>query len=548
MNKEEIINKFIEKGYLISPDFLEVEFDEEFFDLINEKIISKDKPIVINKDLFYVIKNNGNNIDINWLEFEKSKSFYEKGRNGKIYYTFLDLLNYNINPVKKEQLNIILEQVEKPEETLIIEKPQRIDSNVIILKSFAEEPKKRETKDFVGYFKSIYESIRKILQGRIELQKVVSINRLIGKNTRELVSIIGLVYDKQITKNGNVLLTLEDPTGYITVLINKNRDELFNLARDLTLDEVIGVTGILGDKIIFTTNIILPEAMINGDIKKSEDEVYAAFIADLHVGSVHFLAEDFSKFVKWLNGSLGSFKQRKVAKNIKYLFILGDLIDGVGIYPGQDQELVINDVLKQYNKCAELLSQIRNDINIIICPGNHDALRIGVPQPVLDKEFARALYDLPNVTMVSNPGLVNIHSSPEFNGFDVLMYHGYGFHYYIDKIDGLRMNNARDNPNLVLKYLLQRRHLAPTHGSALYIPDIEKDNLVIEKIPDIIVTGEMHRSDISTYNNIITINCSCWQSKTDYQEKTGNNPDPGKVPVINLKTREINMLKFSKET
>lgn len=146
MNKQEIINKFIENGYLVSPDFLEVEFDESFFDLINEKIISKEKPIVINKDLFHVIKNNGSNIDINWLEFEKSKSFYEKGRNGKIYHTFLDLLNYNINPIKKEQLNIILEQVEKPEETLVIEKPQRIDSNVIILKSFAEESKKERQK------------------------------------------------------------------------------------------------------------------------------------------------------------------------------------------------------------------------------------------------------------------------------------------------------------------------------------------------------------------------------------------------------------------
>lgn len=146
MNKEEIISKFIEKGYLISPDFLDVEFDEEFFNLINEKIISRDKPIVINKDLFYVIKNNGNNIDINWLEFEKSKSFYEKGRNGKIYQTFLDILNYNVSPVKKEQLNTILEQIEKPEENLIIEKPQRIDSNVIILKSFNEDSKKEKPK------------------------------------------------------------------------------------------------------------------------------------------------------------------------------------------------------------------------------------------------------------------------------------------------------------------------------------------------------------------------------------------------------------------
>ena len=138
---------------------------------------------------------------------------------------------------------------------------------------------------------------------------------------------------------------------------------------------------------------------------------------------------------------------------------------------------------------------------------------------------------------------MNIHSSKDFQGFNILIYHGYGFHYFIDNIDSLRNGNARDNPNLVLKYLLQRRHLSPTHGSTLYVPGAE-DYLVIGNLPDFIVTGELHRSDVSSYNNITLINCSCWQAKTDFQEKTGNNPDPSKVPIVNLKTREVKMMKF----
>jgi len=339
---------------------------------------------------------------------------------------------------------------------------------------------------------------------------------------------------------------LEDPSGFIGVLINKNRPELFELAKDVVLDEVIGINGVNGNNIVFANNIIYPDCSLNNHIKKSKEEVYAAFIADLHVGSNNFLADDFLRFVKWINGEIGNPKQRSMAKKVKYLFVLGDLIDGVGVYPEQDKELVIKDVYKQYDKCAELLSKIRQDVKIMIIPGNHDALRLSIPQPVLDREFARALWDLPNVVMASNPALINIHSSEDFNGFNVLLYHGYGFHYYVENVESLRLGNARDNPNLILKFLLQRRYLAPSHTSTLYVPNTKEDALFIDKVPDFFVAGEMYRCDVGNYNNVIAINCSCWQAKTDFQEKTGNNPDPSKVPIVNLKTREIKILKFGK--
>jgi DNA polymerase II small subunit/DNA polymerase delta subunit B len=58
-------------------------------------------------------------------------------------------------------------------------------------------------------------------------------------------------------------------------------------------------------------------------------------------------------------------------------------------------------------------------------------------------------------------------------------------------------------------------------------------------------TGDIHRSDIDMYNNILIICSSCWQSITPFEEKVGNMPDPCKVPMLNLKTREIKMLDFS---
>jgi DNA polymerase II small subunit/DNA polymerase delta subunit B len=72
-----------------------------------------------------------------------------------------------------------------------------------------------------------------------------------------------------------------------------------------------------------------------------------------------------------------------------------------------------------------------------------------------------------------------------------------------------------------------------------------KDPLVIETVPDIIATGDLHKPEVSTYNNILLVASSCWQSKTPFEEKVGNNPDPCKVPVFNLKTREVKILDFS---
>ena len=40
------------------------------------------------------------------------------------------------------------------------------------------------------------------------------------------------------------------------------------------------------------------------------------------------------------------------------------------------------------------------------------------------------------------------------------------------------------------------------------------------------------------------VSVSSWESMTPYQEKFGNVPDHCKVPVFNLKTREVKVLDF----
>ena len=418
------------------------------------------------------------------------------------------------------------------------------EDKIKIIYSYKEEPKKREPQDFVDYFNNRYKSIEKILKQHQELKNPLSINKITNKKEKELTSIIGIVSNKQITKNGNLLLFLEDPTGQIKVLVNKNKPTLFNDAKEIVLDEIIGVVGVNVDNFVFANNIIWPDIPTNKELRKSNEEKYALFLSDLHVGSSKFLPDDFEKFIKWINGEIGNEQQRHIAKNVEYIFIAGDLVDGCGIYPDQDKELITKDIYQQYKECADLLKQIPPHIPLIICPGNHDALRISEPQPALSKDFAKPIHELNNVVMVSNPSLVNIHSSSNFAGFDVLMYHGYSFDYFVAEVDSLRNQGGYDRADLIMKFLLKRRHLAPTHLSTLYIPDTKKDSLVIEKVPDFFLSGHIHKTATANYRNTTLICGSCWQSKTIFQEKVGHNPEPSRVPIVNLQTRDIKILKF----
>ncbi|MBU1204669.1 MAG: DNA-directed DNA polymerase II small subunit [Nanoarchaeota archaeon] len=519
--QKEVVSFFLKNNIFISPDLINkinVEYNiEKLNNLISNKITS-DEFLLLNKDIHDVLLNK-NIPDINWLEFERSKVLYEKGRDNKIYLKFIDYLNA---------------------------REDKEESDVKVLFSYKEESKKREIQDFVSFFNSRYKAIEGMLKNRQELQNIMSINRILNKKERETVSLIGLVDDKKVTKNNNIILKLEDQTGSISILINKNKADLINIAKDIVLDEVIGVVGVSGGNIVFANNIIYPDVPVNKEMKKSPSEDYAICLSDLHFGSSYFLSDDFNKFLKWINGKTGNENQKIIAKKVKYIFIIGDLVDGVGIYPNQDKELVTKDIYEQYKGCAELLKQIPQNIKLIICPGNHDAMRIAEPQPVLYKDFAAPIWELPNTILVSNPALVNIGAKKGFPGFDILMYHGYSFDYYMANVESIRNNGGYERADLMMKFLLQKRHLAPTHKSTLYIPDIKTDPLVITKIPDFFMTGHIHYSSVSNYRNITMICGSCWQSKTTFQEKVGHHPQPSRVPIINLQTRDVKILKFGK--
>lgn len=541
VNKKEIISFFLEKGILIGSDFLDNidnAFDiNYFYKLILDKINSKEL-LIINKDLKHIL-GKITKLDLNWYDLEKFKVLSEKKKDGVLYNKFIE---YILN--QEEVGGGGKRKGKEKENSETIENK----NNVKILFNYKKDIIKKKISDFIGYFNVRFNSIEKILQTRQELKNLTSINRILNKKDREEISLIGMVSDKQITKNNNFILTMEDKTGIIKVLINKNKPEIYDICKDVVLDEILGIVGVNGEGILFVNNLIQP-GFPQKEFKKKkkeedEEEEYAVFLSDLHVGSTYFLKENFDRFIKWTNGQLGNEKQKEIQKKVKYIFIIGDLVDGVGIYPEQDSELEIKDIYEQYKECARLLKLIPKHIPIIICPGNHDANRIAEPQLELSNEYAEPIWQLHNTIMVSNPAYVNIASSNTFSGFDVLMYHGYSFDYYVREVESIKANGGYNRPDLIMKFLLQRRHLAPTHGSTLYIPDTNKDPLFIDKIPDFFITGHIHKSSATNYKNVTLICGSCWQSKTIFQERVGHIPEPCRVPIVNLNTRELKILKF----
>ncbi|HLF54002.1 MAG TPA: metallophosphoesterase [Candidatus Nanoarchaeia archaeon] len=394
--------------------------------------------------------------------------------------------------------------------------------------------KKLEVKDFVGSFRARYQQIQRFLMNRPELQQnLVSINKI--SNNRQSLAIIGIVTEKRVTKNKNIIIKFEDLTGTINGLVKFDNADVFKKAEELQLDDVVGIKASGNRDILFVYDIFYPDAFIHQKIRFDREEC-VAFISDIHAGSKLHLGENVEKFIEWING------EDATAKKIKYLFIVGDNVDGVGVYPGQEESLSLKSLKEQYNLLASYLKRIPKRIKMFLCPGQHDASRVAEPQPIVDAEYAPELHNIDNLILVTNPARIKL-----FEGnkeFKILMYHGASIHSFIHNIPELREMKAHRTPAKAVRHMLKRRHLAPMHSAVTYIPDADNDPLVISEVPDILATGEVHRLDIDNYNGCIIITGSCWQAKTPFEEKVGNIPVPCKVPVFNLHTRELKIFDF----
>jgi DNA polymerase II small subunit len=368
--------------------------------------------------------------------------------------------------------------------------------------------------DFSRYFANRLEAIGRLLRTRRELVGAVDIARA-RRLTRE-VRFIGMVADVRTTRKGDRILEVEDATDTAPVFIAQGTD----LFRDPVLpDEVIGVIGRPTEKgLVIAEQIVRPDVPNGRPFPTAKEGISVAFVSDIHVGSRTFLGEKWEAFTHWMNSD------DSIAKSVRYLVCAGDVVDGIGVYPRQEEELVIDDVYAQYEELARLLAAMPDHVNVIVLPGNHDAVRPAEPQPALPQNVQK-LFDS-NTKFVGNPCAFTLH------GVRILAYHGRSMDDFVYSLPG--MSYAR--PIDTMREMLRRRHLAPVYGGKTPIAPEAEDILVIDEVPDVFVAGHVHAVGMDEYKGVKMINASAWQSQTPYQKMHNIDPVTARVPILNLGT------------
>ncbi|MDH7594120.1 MAG: DNA-directed DNA polymerase II small subunit [Methanomicrobiales archaeon] len=384
---------------------------------------------------------------------------------------------------------------------------------------------KSSFEDFLSYFRDRYTRLAEMIRSRTSAVPIQALLRNPSYRSQKLeCSIIAMVSEIRTTTNGHRLAEMEDSTGQISVLFNRERP-VFADAERIVPDEVIGVKGSLSSdgKLFFAESIVRPDIPVNHAPYRSSEPGIAVFISDIHVGSDTFLEGEWMRFADWISDN-----------EVQYLLVAGDLVDGIGIYPNQQEELTITDIYEQYRALGALLSDLPSHIQILLSPGNHDIVRGVEPQQAIPERFREGFPS--NCIWVENPCMVSL------QGVRVLMYHGRS----IDDMIGLIPEASYSRPQQMMEEMLKRRHLALTYGKRVPLAAEKRDRLVIDHIPDVLHTGHVHTWGITRYRGVLGINAGAWQSQTSFQKQMNIQPTPARAVVLDLQTLETNVLDFSK--
>jgi DNA polymerase II small subunit len=385
--------------------------------------------------------------------------------------------------------------------------------------------------NFTQYFRDRFRIIRRVIKSNVEMglpSKITSI-----QPADKEAKVIGMVMDVNKTKNGHIGITIEDDTGELFVLIHKDSELI---SETILKDEVLGFVGKLSSgtrgqggpdrksAMFIPTAIHWPKIPMARELRRSLHDIEVVFMSDIHAGSSHFLPDAWAGFIQWINSP--------EASKVKYIVVAGDMVDGIGIYPNQEDELLILDINKQFEELARLMAPIPERITVLMQPGNHDPVRPAEPQPAIAEKFRK--YFGPNYKFIGNPCYFSI------AGVEILSYHGRSIDDLVGQIPGVNYQN----PIPPMQEMLKRRLLAISYGGKTPLAPEARDYMAINPVPDILVTGHVHRTAVHRESGITLINASAWQSQTPFQKMHNFNPDPGKIIVTNLKTGRCKIKDF----
>jgi DNA polymerase II small subunit len=382
---------------------------------------------------------------------------------------------------------------------------------------------------YSALFQSRYRALARLLRGRPELENLRPIREI--RPGEPTASVVGMVREvHETSQRHHLILTVEDETGAIELLVPKDSPG----ARATFLpDEVVGVRLRFGKdprRLPRVEAVERPEVPRQRLLGRARRPARALFLSDLHLGSKSFLADEWGHLVDFANGR-GPLGDR--AADLRYVVVAGDLVDGIGIYPRQEKDLAIADIVEQYAELGRRLAELPSRLTVIVVPGNHDAVCPAEPQPSLPTGLARALPD--HVRPLGNP------STFALDGVVVSAYHGRSFDDLIPALPGA----SYSRPTEVMRRMLQMRHLAPIYGDRTPLAPSAHDGLVLETAPDVLVTGHSHTYGVERYRGVLLLNVSTWQGETEYQRMRNIVPVPARAALVDLAQLSVETLDFS---
>mgnify|MGYP001606399717 CR=1 FL=1 len=174
-------------------------------------------------------------------------------------------------------------------------------AGIRVLKNLIHKPKETTTEDFLQFYTSKYEKLRKIIMERLP-KDYVSLNKL--DSSRNEVYVIGIV--KDIKDTDKKIIELEDPTTTMSVIFDKNEKNI----EDIELDDVIAVKATAAGKVIYGKQILFPDTPLRQPVRGVGK---ACFISDIAVDESPMQTE---AVFKWLE-----------TEDIANVFVLGKIGD-----------------------------------------------------------------------------------------------------------------------------------------------------------------------------------------------------------------------------
>jgi DNA polymerase II small subunit len=403
----------------------------------------------------------------------------------------------------------------------------------LLHEGFAGPPVATQPLDaYEALFHSRFRALGRLLRGRPQLPNLRPIHEL--RASEGTASVLGMVRTvRETPQRHHLIVTLDDESGSVEVLVPKGSP---GSRLPFLSDEVVGVRLEFSKergRLPRAASVERPDVPSDRRPGRAPRARRAIFLSDLHIGSRSFLTESWAMLAEFLRGR---GPHPELAASIDYVVIAGDLVDGIGVYPRQERDLAITDVVEQYVELGRRLAELPERLTIAAIPGNHDAVCPAEPQPRLPATLTRAFP--PNVRSLANP------STFALEGVVVQAYHGRSFDDLIPALP--QASYAR--PTEVMRRMLQMRHLAPIYGDRTPIAPLPHDGLVIDPAPDILVTGHAHTYGVDRYRGVLLLNASTWQAETEYQRMRNISPVPARAAVVDLATLALVTLDFSGST